>query len=213
MPNIATKEQLLLLVALLLPGFIIATIRNVFVVQRNQSGYQEILAYIFGSTISHVVGAPLWAEIINGQLGFWGQYGCLTVLLVVIPVLIGMLWSYAIQCELVERFSPKIGLYAVHHVHTAWDWKFSRVRSYEWVLVTLKDGTQHAGYIGANSFIASGSTDRDLYIEQVYDLDIENKWAHPGRRKSILIPYAEVRTIVFWPDNMEANADVTEDGD
>ena len=210
MPNVATKEQLLLLVALLLPGFIIATVRNVFVVQRNQSGYQEILAYIFGSTISHVVGAPLWALIIYGQLDFAAQSICLTALLVLIPLLIGVAWSVTIQKEWLEKYSPNIGLYAVHHVNTAWDWKFSRVRSYEWVLVTLKDGTQHAGYIGANSFIASGATDRDLYIEQVYDLDLQNKWTHPGRRKSILIPYAEVRTIVFWPDNMEAEGNVNE---
>jgi hypothetical protein len=211
-PSIATKEQLLFLVALLLPGFIIATVRSVFVVQRNQSGYQEILAYIFGSTVCHVVGAPLWYLIIAGQLGFWGQYACLTILLLFIPLAIGLAWSSAIQRELVERLSPRIGLFAVHHIHTAWDWKFSRVRSYEWVLVTLKDGTQHAGYIGANSFIASGATDRDLYIEQVYDLDVDNKWTHPGRRKSILIPYPEVRTIVFWPDNMEVDADVKENG-
>ena len=212
MPSITTKEQLLFLVALLLPGFIIATVRSVFVVQRNQSGYQEILAYIFGSTICHVVGAPLWYLIIYGQLGFWGQYACLTTLLLFIPLAIGIAWSTAIQRELVEKLSPRLGLFAVHHIHTAWDWKFSRVRSYEWVLVTLKDGAQHAGYIGANSFIASGTTDRDLYIEQVYDLSEDNKWAHPGRTKSILIPYSEVRTIVFWPDNMEADANVKENG-
>lgn len=204
MPTIATKEQLIFLVALLLPGFIIASVRNAYVVQRNQTGYQEILAYIFGSTVCHVVGAPLWYLILYAQVGFWQQYACLTLVLLVIPLIIGLAWSYVIQREFIEKHSGRLGLYAVHHVNTAWDWKFSRIRAGEWIMVTLKDGTEHAGYIGSDSFIASGEKDRDIYIEQVYDLDEKNLWSHPGRRKSLLIPYSEVKSIVFWPDNMEA---------
>lgn len=210
MPNIATKEQLLILVALLLPGFIIASVRNVFVVQRNQSSYQEILAYIFGSTISHVFGAPIWYLLSYGHLGFAAQFLSLTLLLLVIPLIIGLAWSIVIQKDVIENHAPKLGLVAVHHINTAWDWKFSRVRSFEWVLITLKDGTQHAGYIGPNSFIVSGNADRDIYIEQVYDLDKDNKWSHPGRKKAILIPYSEVRTIVFWTDNMEIDDDANQ---
>jgi len=186
MPSIATKEQLLLLVALLLPGYIVAAVRNLFVVRVDSSGYREILAYIFGSAICGALGIPLWNLLINAQMTLWAQYGCLILLLLVIPIFVGLVWSYVTTHELIERFSPLVGLTAVHHVTTAWDWKFGRMGAGEWVLVTMKDGSEHAGFVGSASFIASGHQDRDIYIEQVYDLDPDNNWSHPGRGKYAL---------------------------
>jgi len=206
MPSITTKEQLFLLVALLLPGYVVVAIRNLFVVRADSSGYREILEYIFGSAICGALGAPILNWLANGQLAFWGQYGCVLLLLLVIPVLVGLSWSYVATYELIEKIAPIVGLTAVHHINTAWDWKFGRMGTGEWVLVTMKDGSAHAGFVGSNSFIASGIQNRDIYIEQVYDLGPNDSWSHPGRRKSILIPYGEVQSIVFWADNMEADS-------
>ena len=210
MPSISTKEQLIFLIVLLLPGFIIAMVRNSFVVRRGSSAYEEILAYVLGSAICHVVGAPVWKWILDDKPGFWGQYLALVAVLFALPVAIGIGWSYIVQHGLIWRLSSRLGLAGVHPIRTAWEWKFSRVRPDEWLLVTLKDGTQHAGFIGGGSFFASGDEDRDLFIEQVYELTDEDIWRHPGRRKSILIPYSEVQSIVFWPDDIDERTNVQE---
>ena len=68
----------------------------------------------------------------------------------------------------------------------------------QWVLVTLKDDTKFVGLCGQGSFISSDPTERDIYIEQVYDMDDESNWSWPGR-KGVLIGPGEVKTIEFWP--------------
>ena len=53
----------------------------------------------------------------------------------------------------------------------------------QWVLVTLKDGTRFAGYCGPQSFITSDPAERDMYIEQIYDLDADHQWVSVGKKE------------------------------
>ena len=70
--------------------------------------------------------------------------------------------------------------------------------TYQWVLVTLKDGTRFAGFCGSESFMSSDPTERDIYIQRIYDIDDENKWS-PRGDNGVLIAAGEVQTIEFWP--------------
>lgn len=45
-----------------------------------------------------------------------------------------------------------------------------------WILVTFKDSTRVAGYCGRESFISSDPSERDIYIERVYDVDDNGTW-------------------------------------
>ena len=82
----------------------------------------------------------------------------------------------------------------------------------QWVLVTLKDDTKYAGYCDPeSSFFSSEPTERDMYIEYVYNLDDDNKW-EPIPGKSVLITRGEVKTIEFWQRKEEATSDeITEE--
>ena len=76
----------------------------------------------------------------------------------------------------------------------------------QWVLVTLKDGTEYAGYCDSQSFFSSESEERDIYIEHVYNLNDDNTWELiPG--KSVLITGGEVKTIEFWQRKEETRSD------
>lgn len=86
---------------------------------------------------------------------------------------------------------------------TAWDWKFGNMNS-QWVLVVLKDGTHFGGLCGPDSFVSSDPTERDIYIQWVYDIDDEKNW-HPRGETGVLICAGEVRTIEFWPYDLEEN--------
>jgi hypothetical protein len=87
---------------------------------------------------------------------------------------------------------------------SAWDYQFSRINEPLWVLVTLKDGSQIAGLFGKNSFAASSeSSERDLYLEDVYQLSEDNPWQPVTGTAGILIKAEEICYIEFWKDIKE----------
>lgn len=96
-------------------------------------------------------------------------------------------------------------MYMVQAAPTAWDWKFATAEE-QWVLVTLRDGSQYAGFLGADSFVSSDVDAQDIYIEKVYNLDDENAWVDCGS-KSVLTGADQVKSIEFWPEQPGGTVD------
>ena len=113
------------------------------------------------------------------------------------PAILGLVLGINIQKNLFRRLLQRCGLHLVHAIPTAWEWKFSAMPP-QWVLITLKDSTRFAGYCGPQSFISSDPAERDMYIEQIYDLDADYQWVNVGR-KEVPIASGEIQTIEFWP--------------
>lgn len=67
-------------------------------------------------------------------------------------------------------------------------------------MVKLKDGTKFAGYCGGRSFISSVPEERDIYVEESYDLSDDDEWK-PRPGKSLLIAAGEISTIEFFKVN------------
>jgi hypothetical protein len=65
--------------------------------------------------------------------------------------------------------------------------------------ITLKDGSRGSGWCGEGSFIGSDPKDRDIYIEQVYDVDDQGNWTIRTVGKGIHIAGGEARIIEFIP--------------
>lgn len=105
-----------------------------------------------------------------------------------------------VDAEGVGRQTLRVfGLSLVHPTARSWDWVFHRVDPC-FVLVTLKDGSQCAGYWGVNaagtqSFASSDPKERDLYISQVFEISDEGPWRPTP--KSIFIAAGEIRTVEF----------------
>jgi hypothetical protein len=70
------------------------------------------------------------------------------------------------------------------------------------VLITLKDGSQIAGWFGKNSLASSELSERDIYLELVYKLE-DDAWQPVARSAGILINAEEIRYIEFWQDQTE----------
>jgi hypothetical protein len=64
--------------------------------------------------------------------------------------------------------------------------------------VTLKDDTKHVGLLGAKSFISTDPSERDIYIEKVYERQGDGEWKDVGDW-SVLIAGSEVKTVEFKP--------------
>ena len=112
------------------------------------------------------------------------------------PAALGIISGASIQKDWARKIFHWFKLHPVHVVPSAWDYKFGRMEG-EWVLITLKNDVKFAGFCGVSSFASTDRTERDVYIEQVYDVDADDKWTPTQKR--LLICSGEIRTIEFWP--------------
>lgn len=197
MEHLKNFDHLLAAMGLLVPGLVVLFVRSQFVTDRRTSHSTVLLSYLTVSLVYYAIAYPF---LDLGQLLYEheGDDALAWFLFIFLgPVLLGLFLGINVQKNLLLRFLKWCGLNPVHAIPTAWDWKFGNMDE-QWVLVTLKDDTRFVGFCGQESFISSDPTERDIYIQQIYDIDDENNWSWPGQ-KGILIAPGEIRTIEFWP--------------
>lgn len=181
---------------LLIPGFIALWVRSQFVLGINPTlDRNSVVTYMAISSIYDTLVVrfidPKW--IANSSLFF-------LVIFVVGPAIVGLFLGVNVQKNLVRGVLGRLGLHTLHALPTAWDWRFNRAVSEQWVLVTLKNGVQFSGLFGLESFAASSPNERDLYIQWLYDIDKEGNWFPVDERgKGLLISANEISTVEFWP--------------
>ncbi len=62
----------------------------------------------------------------------------------------------------------------------------------------MKDGSTVAGLFRSHSFASSDPGERDLYIEQLWDIDDQGEWTVVAGEKSILIAANEICFVELW---------------
>ena len=93
----------------------------------------------------------------------------------------------ATQREWLRWIATKLRLRLVHNTPTSWDWRFARCETARFVMVTLTDGAKFAGIFGVNSFASTDPTERELYIEEMMDLDENGVWKYREEPEGVLI--------------------------
>jgi len=194
MDEILSLENLSIVLALVVPGFITLSVRSQFITGMALIDTRErLLSYVaisvvYGALVLRFVGPE---QILHSTLIF------LTALFVG-PVILGLILGLNIQKDFVRSFLNRLGLFTVHPAPAAWDWKFAGSVDEQWVLATLKDGREFAGLFGNESFASSNTDERDLYIQWIYDRDENGNWTAPGP-KGVLIAANEISTVEFLP--------------
>ena len=207
MLDLKSLDNLYLIVGFLVPGLVVLFVRSQFVTGRSPSHSAALLSYLTVSVIYYALALPLVDFVLSIHKLDYDKALAWFTLILAGPAALGLLLGINIQKNLFRRVLQRCRLNPVHVMPTAWDWKFGGMTS-EWVLVTLKDGTRFGGFCGPGSFISSDPTERDIYIERIYDINDETNWS--PRENGVLIAAGEVQTIEFWPYTSQENADEQE---
>ena len=196
-------DNIILGLALLVPGVIISFIQSKFLTRRTSP--QNQLIHYFAVSVVYYMIVWLIVNAFSFELDYQNpRHMCL--LLLAGPFLVGVLLGYESRKEYVHRFIRWLGLVnLIHPVESAWDWKFMDTND-EWVIVTLKDGTRFRGFYGKNSFASSDPQRRDVYIEWIYDVDENGYWIYRG--KGLLVATGEIKTVEFLPHTYEPQEEV-----
>lgn len=206
MPDVEFLENIYLALLFFVPGLVVLFVRSQFVTGAKFPHSAAWLPYLAISVIYYGLAFPLIDFVVAKDQPIHGRILAWYSLVFAGPAVLGLVLGINIQKDLFRRLLQRYGLNPVHVIPTAWDWKFGNMTE-QWVLVTLKDGTRFAGLCGSDSFKSSDPIERDIYIQEVYDLDDDDNWSSSGE-KALLIAAGEVQTIEFWPYAPQESYDV-----
>jgi hypothetical protein len=116
--------------------------------------------------------------------------------LFVSPLAVGVVLGIAHQKNYPNWLRQITGIAMIHPIPTSWDYAFSTGESC-WVIVTLKDGSQVAGFWGPSSFASSDPKERDIFIEKVFKIPKRGAWKEVPRTSGILLRGDEIQHIEF----------------
>jgi hypothetical protein len=153
------------------------------------------------STFVYLPCAPLlyhvWKDRWIERHPLWMSLVAIAVV-VVMPTLYGLCAGTWRQKRLGARVLEKLGLktFEQHHIPTAWDYLFSRIRP-AWVVVTLKNGSKVYGFMGTASYLSSESEERDIYISHTVQPAEYGQMEFVKNTRGVYIAASEVSVISF----------------
>ncbi len=200
MGGLNTLDAIYITIAFIIPGFVFSTIRNQFVTGQERQGGEQVIRFLTYSTLNYALFSGVIYFFLGNYSSVVVRAGLWFFVILVAPAVAGIVSGASIQNDWARKIFHRFKLYPVHIVPSAWDYKFGRMEP-QWVFVVLKNDTKFAGLFGGHSFASTDKGERDIYIEQVFDVDDSNKWT--ATKKGLLIGAGEIRTIEFWPLEQE----------
>lgn len=190
----------------IVPGFLIDLIIRFFIPKRELSDQNNLLYYLSLSSLNYAVWSGLvyavfkvdyfsTHPIATGLAWFW--------VIFIGPIIIANLILLAYRCKWIDKIAKWIRLHRIHPIPTAWDFKFINISQRKWVIVVLTDGEQIAGLMHEDSFASSDPSERDIYLEEIYDIKDSGVWEKIERTDGILIKGEAIKFVQFWNDEIE----------
>lgn len=204
MDQLLTPQNFSLILQLVVPGFVIAYVRNQLVANRRLPLSEAIVGYIALSFVYQALAFPLATWLKSLPLPDMGRALAELLVSIVLPAVLGLVIGLNARLGWTRKAFGKLRINLNHPVNTAWDWRFGGKEEC-WVLAVLKDGTKWAGHLGPESFISTDPGERDIYIQAVYSIDRRNKWTPKG--SGVWLAQGDVQSLEFWPLNKEAESD------
>lgn len=194
-----TPELIWYVFLFLVPGFLVAFWVNLFVPLRPGSDNKNFITYLLMSLLVYL---PALAYLgWQGKLPYLHSFRQMMLLMFIFLLAIPFLWGWGLSklvhgqaiWGLAERI---LKVKAVHPVASAWDRVFQRDDN-PWLLVTLKDGRQLGGRWDEKAVASSDNAERDLFLQDVYEIHADGEWKSSGTSLGILIKADQIGLIEF----------------
>ncbi len=192
-------DNLFLVLAFVLPGYVLQSTIAAFVPRGRRDGFTAVLQYFQLSLFNFVLCSPVVYVLLSTDIFVNRPIMSALAWLVVFlgaPLVIGGTLGAIHQKSLPRKILGVIGFKLVSPIPTSWDYFFSTSPPV-WVLATLKDGGQVGGLWGPKSFASAAPSQRDLYLERVYQVDPNGPWKEVKRSHGILLSGDEIRHLEF----------------
>ncbi len=170
--KLESNSDLYFLLAVLVPGFIYNGVLAHFVpLHQNSEKALILLRLLTATAFNYAICSPVIYLLATNALfphNALRQGSTWFIIIFLVPVLLGLVRALVIQRDSGTWFYKLVKLRPISAIPTGWDWIFGRTDPC-YLLITLTDGTEIAGYFGAKSMASSDPERKDLYIEKVYN--------------------------------------------
>lgn len=195
MADLPTAMEITSLASLLAPGLIISTIRNRAITGSTPDIKERIVSYGVISVGYFAAVSPLFhvRDGVRLPVWFWmflQYFG--------VPVCAGIVLAYLYQWRWSYRLAARFGLKLAHHIPAAWDYLFESIPAGTFILVKLTDGTEIPGRMGPDAFASSSKEERDLLIDELYEIDSQGAWNPVNPPRHILLCGKDIRHIEVY---------------
>ncbi|MBU9710879.1 DUF6338 family protein [Evansella tamaricis] len=197
--TIGNLDILLYTLIFVVPGFIIDSIYRFCVPQQEAKGESVLLRFLLFSTLNFSVVFPILLWLYGIPYIKSNENVILYVSLLIVffvSVVIGLIISVITNKGWIRTFYMKIGIHTTHVIPTAWDYQFKKEEP-TYLTVYLEDGRIVHGYWGSDSFASSIRDSKDIFLENIFDVNEEKAWNVISENKGIWIPEKSIKYIEF----------------
>lgn len=175
-------EAVYFTVLMLVPGFIMNMGYNYILPLREGQASIFIIRFIVFSCVNYALAWPLINKL--AQLRYWEAHPfrwslILGVILLLLPYVVGVSAGIVTQKDWIRKLLRKITLNPIHPLPTAWEYIMSQESRY--VIITLKNEEVVYGLFSSKSLASSVPTEKDIYLEQIYNLSQTGEWKAQGK--------------------------------
>ena len=189
-----SNENIVYLLLLFMPGFLFIKINNLLIASNdNDFSKKWYDAIAYGVIFS---GVTYTAYLMLGA--YLPAY--------IFPI-IGMVIAPSIMPFIFKKIRSKhfFHKYILRPEVSAWDYIFSSRRSY-WIILHLKNGSNIAGVYSVKSFTSAFPHKQDIYLEELWQLDDNQKFLTKiPRSAGLWISADEISSIEFFDYEEENN--------
>lgn len=194
-------SNLFFVVSVLVPGFIYTGVVSAFVPIRAHKEREVILLrYLTATAFNYAICSPLLYLLVFDLL-FQDypalQAFCWFFVIFIAPIILALVRARIVQRESLGWLYRFLRLRSISPIPTGWDWIFSTTDPC-YVLVTLTDGTEIAGYFGRRSMASSDPERRDIYLERVFTVPADGSpWQGVERSLGMYVAGSHIAYIEF----------------
>jgi hypothetical protein len=192
--DIWQTDKLLLFLIFFVPGFISIKIYDLLIAGERTDFTKSIFEVVGYSALNFAALSWLIILIQSGSFyqnhTFW-YFICLIFILFIFPICWPIIYIKLSNCEFLAK-------YILQLAPSPWDYVFDKRESF-WIIIHLRNGKKIGGIYGANSYASAYPDKEQIYLEEVWKIDENEKFKEPiEKSKGMIILGDEILSIELF---------------